>query len=129
MCENTSNKKSNTSELGRLGEAAACRYLRRKGFKISARNWRCRLGEIDIVAHDGPDLVFIEVKTRRRVSAQRSVFDNITAAKTAKLRQLAYMYLSRYRRKPPPHRIDIVAVLLDPEMNTPPAIEHIKAAV
>ncbi|MBO5763155.1 MAG: YraN family protein [Lentisphaeria bacterium] len=50
--------------LGRRGENAACRLLRSYGWEILARNWRCRYGELDLVARDGAVIVFVEVKTR-----------------------------------------------------------------
>ncbi len=50
--------------VGKRGEDIACRYLRGKGYKIIARNWRSLFGEIDIIARDGESLVFVEVKTR-----------------------------------------------------------------
>jgi len=52
--------------LGDRGEEKACRYLRNCGYRIVARNWHCRFGEIDIIARDGDTLAFIEVKTRTR---------------------------------------------------------------
>jgi putative endonuclease len=52
-------------ELGRRGEAAAAAYLVRTGMEVAATNWRSAAGEVDIVAWDGPDLVLVEVKTRR----------------------------------------------------------------
>ena len=54
------------SALGDRGENVAARYLRNRGFKIIVRNFRCELGEIDIIARDGKTLVFVEVKTRLR---------------------------------------------------------------
>jgi putative endonuclease len=52
------------AEVGSAAEEAACRRLRQEGYRIVARNWRTRLGEIDIVARDGDVLVFVEVKAR-----------------------------------------------------------------
>ncbi|TMR21000.1 YraN family protein [Nonomuraea turkmeniaca] len=54
----------NDLELGKQGEQIAVIYLEAKGMKILERNWRCRYGEIDIIAEDGPTLVVVEVKTR-----------------------------------------------------------------
>ena len=54
-----------TNAVGRYGEDLAARYLTAEGFVILERNWRCELGEIDIVARDGDALVVCEVKTRR----------------------------------------------------------------
>ena len=52
------------AEFGATGEERACQHLRAEGYRIVARNWRIRFGEIDIVARDGDVLVFVEVKTR-----------------------------------------------------------------
>lgn len=52
-------------DLGRLGESEACRYLARCGYRILERNFRCRAGEVDIVAQTGNLLCFVEVKTRK----------------------------------------------------------------
>lgn len=55
---------SENQALGKVGENLACRYLKEKGYKILCRNFRCRQGEIDIIAQDKNEIVFIEVKTR-----------------------------------------------------------------
>src|SRR5690348_6271287 len=54
-----------SAALGRYGEALAVRYLREQGMEVVDRNWRCEIGEVDIVARDGDCLVICEVKTRR----------------------------------------------------------------
>ena len=55
---------AHNAELGRRGEQLAVDHLESRGMRVVARNWRCRLGEIDIVARDGSDTVVVEVKTR-----------------------------------------------------------------
>ncbi len=62
---NLFNAETPRDALGDRGENVAARYLRNRGYKIIVRNFRCDLGEIDIVARDGKTLVFVEVKTRR----------------------------------------------------------------
>jgi len=52
-------------EVGRLGEDLAVRYLRELGYQILTTNYRCRQGEVDIVAREGEEVVFVEVRTRR----------------------------------------------------------------
>jgi len=54
----------NEQDAGRTAEETACRFLRECGYEIVVRNWRTRLGEIDIVARDGQTLAFVEVKSR-----------------------------------------------------------------
>jgi len=62
-------------QLGDRGEQAATAYLEQCGYTIVTRNWRCRYGEIDLVARDGEQLVFVEVRTRR----DRYALESITA--------------------------------------------------
>lgn len=95
--------------LGLAGEKAAERYMRRNGYRIRDRRWRCPEGELDLVAEKGGEVVFIEVKTR--VSTQ---FGGGLAAvdflKSARLRAAAYAYLHRHSLWDAPFRIDVIAV-------------------
>jgi putative endonuclease len=78
--------------VGRAGEdAAACQYVA-CGFRILARNWRCSLGEIDLVAQRGSLIVVCEVKTRRG-DVLGGPFDAVTPAKRRRLRALAATFL------------------------------------
>lgn len=82
--------------LGTSGEAVAVRYLLRKGHQIVDTNYRCRIGEIDIVSCDGSILVFSEVKTRQSVRMGQP-FESVTIRKQHTLRRLAeHFMLSRY---------------------------------
>jgi len=91
------------------GEDAAAAYLRDRGYRIVERNWRCRLGEIDIVARDGETLVFVEVKSRRSAAfgAPQAAVDG---RKQRKLSLAALHYLQARRVAPGPARFDVVAV-------------------
>jgi len=97
--------------LGAWGERIAATHLEAAGYHIVARNWRCRQGEIDLVARAGKMLVFVEVKTRRgrRMGAPEEAF---TPRKARKLIQLAQLYLAEYDLDVA-WRIDLVAVELD----------------
>jgi len=95
--------------LGIKGEDLAVRFLINKGFRIIERNFRCRMGEIDIVARDGNYLVFVEVRTRSR-SKYGLALESITRAKIKKLRQLASFYLVRHPQDRLFIRFDVVAV-------------------
>ncbi|WP_370614754.1 YraN family protein [Mumia sp. Pv 4-285] len=97
--------------VGAHGENVAADYLRSRGMQVLARNWRCRWGEIDIVAQDGETLVFCEVKTRR-TTTHGTPLEAITAQKAARLRRLAGAYLAQQDRRAAGVRIDVVAVLL-----------------
>jgi len=82
--------------LGRYGEELAAEHLVAAGLTIVARNWRCREGEVDIVALDGDVLVMCEVKTRRGVGFGTPL-DAVTPAKAARLRRLAVRWLADQR--------------------------------
>jgi putative endonuclease len=97
--------------LGRWGEDLAARHLATKGYEILARNWRCRAGEIDLVARDGPALAIVEVRTRRGRSLG-SPEESITPAKQARLAELAEAYVQA-EAWPGPWRIDVVAIEAD----------------
>jgi putative endonuclease len=96
-------------ELGRLGEALAGARLETAGLRVVARNWRCREGEIDLVAAGPGLLVFCEVKTRRG-TGYGSPAAAVTAAKQARLRRLAAAYLAASPVPPCRIRFDVVAV-------------------
>jgi putative endonuclease len=108
-------------EIGRYGEDVAARYLAERGMAVLARNWRCRLGELDIVARDGVALVICEVKTRSG-RGYGSPFDAITPVKLARLHRLAAEFLHQSGLQVPRVRIDCVAVLRSPI--GPAAVEH-----
>jgi putative endonuclease len=80
-------------QLGRLGEELAATLLEAAGLRVVARNWRCREGEIDLVAAGPGTLVFCKVKTRRG-NAYGSPAAAVTTAKQARLRRLAAAYLA-----------------------------------
>ena len=95
--------------LGQRGENVAARHLRNLGYKIIVRNYRCNLGEIDIVAKDGKPLVFVEVKTR--AMDEPTPEDQVNDVKRYQLTKAAKLYLSRYGTPQPPARFDVVAVV------------------
>jgi putative endonuclease len=106
---------------GRDGEALAAAFLQARGLTILERNYRCRLGEIDLVARDGATTVFVEVR-QRGSSAFGGAAASITSAKRLKLLRAARHYMSRLRRLPQ-CRFD--ALLIEGE---PPRIEWIRNA-
>lgn len=112
-------------EVGRRGEQLAVGLLEREGYRVLDRNWRCRIGEIDIVAQDGDELVIVEVKSRRGVGFGHP-FEAITPVKQARLRRLAGAWCeadgreTAYRQV----RIDAIAVLFD--RDDLPTIEHLR---
>jgi putative endonuclease len=94
--------------LGRRGEDAAARFLRGRGYKILLRNFRCAMGEVDIIAKHAHVLVFVEVKTREDDEPAPEVQVNRT--KQHQLTKAAKFYLSRYPQLPAA-RFDVVAVV------------------
>jgi putative endonuclease len=82
--------------VGRFGEDVAARHLEAAGLQILARNWRCREGELDVVARDGTHLVFVEVKTRSSL-AYGSPAEAVHRRKSARIRQLALRWLLEQR--------------------------------
>ena len=98
--------------LGRAGEAIAADHLRRRGYAIQEMNYRCPVGELDIVARDGEWWAFVEVRTRRG-RAFGTPEESITPAKQRKLIELAQTYLQEHELSDVPWRIDVVAVQMD----------------
>ena len=98
--------------LGKIGEDLACQELERRGYAIVARRYRRRGGELDIVARDGPTLVFVEVKTRDgRNFGEAS--EAVTRLKRRRIIDLALDYIVRHRVIGCPCRFDVVAIHLE----------------
>ena len=97
-------------ELGRFGEDVAAQHLEQAGLVLVERNWRCREGEIDIVALDGTVLVFCEVKTRSGLGFG-SPAEAVTPAKQRRLPVLAARWLADHPRPWAELRFDVVSVL------------------
>ena len=121
--------------IGARGEDVAAGYLRQQGLEILARNWRCRWGEIDIVAAErlgeSRRLVFCEVKTRTG-RGYGSPLESITFAKMQRLRRLAGHWLRAQgdrsqRSEWTDIRIDAIGVVLDLRAAAEPEINHVKA--
>ena len=95
--------------LGKSGEDYACRELERRGYAVLARGYRTRYGEIDIIARDGPTIVFVEVKARTddRYGGGAAA---VTLHKQAKMTAVAEDYLARRRLHGVPCRFDVVAI-------------------
>jgi putative endonuclease len=112
--------------LGQRGEAAADRYLRRRGYKILARSNRLKPGELDLVALDRKTIVFVEVKTRQ--SKETGLPEEaVNYPKQRKLTLLAKTFLKRHGLLEYPARFDVIAIVW-PADKWFPTIEHIKNA-
>jgi len=117
---------SKKNELGSQGEAIAASYLVNKGYAILDRNYRCKLGEIDIIAGVDEYLVFVEVKTRLKNKMEIDPLISITRYKQQKLRDLGTFYIQQksiYTMQP---RFDVVAISLETVTNY--QLRHIENA-
>jgi putative endonuclease len=106
--------------LGKDGEDLAARHLIGAGFDIVTRNWRCDIGEIDIVAVDRGTLVVVEVKTRTSTDFGLPA-EAVTWRKLAKLRELAVIWL-RENSCRMPARVDVISIVMP--RNGRPELEH-----
>jgi len=111
-------------ELGRRGEELAEAFLRTHDYTIVARNYRCRAGEIDLVALDGAVLVFVEVRSRRGVAAGTPL-ESVDGRKQAQVARVARHFLAGHGWLDRDARFDVVGVRFDEE---PPAVEHVRGA-
>jgi len=112
---------------GASGEAAAARHLERLGYKALHRNWRCRTGEIDIVAEDGDTLVFVEVRTRRRIGTFGTPLESVDARKIRQVRDTALAYLHLNGKHGSAVRFDVIAVTLG-DNGEAAELRHVKMA-
>ena len=114
--------------LGDWGEDQAAKFLKRKGFKLLARNWRSgKKSEIDLVVRTAETLVFVEVKTRA-TEAFGPPAAAVDRAKRKALRRAANKYLARMRQPPTYYRFDVVEVIGTPKSSKPPEIRHTRRA-
>ena len=115
-------------QIGVRGEDLACAELERQGLQVLERTWRCRLGEIDIVAAEtgqtGLTLVFCEVKCRSGLGFGHPL-EAITYAKMRTLRQLAAVWMREHRIKASTIRLDAIGVVLAPGAD--PSIRRVRA--
>jgi putative endonuclease len=114
-------------ETGLLGEKLARDYLRKKGYRVLETNYRCPLGEIDIVALRKDCLVFVEVRTKTSLDFGTPQ-ESITYSKKQHLRRSAYYYLSSHPGSPEQWRIDFIAVELE-ESRRLKRMEHLENAI
>jgi putative endonuclease len=110
--------------VGRYGERVAAQHLRGAGWEVLDLNWRCRWGELDLVARDGDCVVAVEVKTRRSTIAGHPL-EAVTPAKVARLRRLLSQWMSVHEGVHSRDlRVDVVAVLRPPR--GPAVVEHLR---
>lgn len=115
-------------ERGSFAEHEAASYLVDKGYRIIQRNWRCRSGEIDIIAELSRVIVFVEVRSRSsRSLAYGTALESITARKITQVRSTAAVYLHSKNTSDSPVRFDVIAVQLGHDGRLE-SLEHVENA-
>lgn len=115
-----------TIKLGRFGEKEAAKYLRKKGYHITAMNYSCRMGEIDIIAENAEFIAFVEVKLRKNASfAEAREF--VTRSKQKKIIMTAQLWLSSHECFKQP-RFDVIEIYAPDGERGALTINHIKNA-
>lgn len=112
-------------QVGQKGEEAASKYLKELGYSIVETNYRCKLGEIDIIARDGKMVVIVEVRTKTGLAFGRPE-ESINREKARKLHRLALQYIQSNYHQDIPSRIDLVAVMIERNSGLVKDIRHIK---
>lgn len=110
--------------VGNKGESIAEDYLKRKGYKIIRKNYRCRFGEVDIIARDNDTIVFIEVRTKQNDNFG-SPQDSITPAKIEKISKTSLSFIQEKKLTGFSYRFDFIAITFP---QGKPNIEHIENA-
>ncbi len=108
--------------LGRQGEAIAVKYLQQRKYTIIEQNFRCKCGELDIIAREGKITVFIEVKTRKNLSYGPPQLA-VTPFKQRQISKAALFYMTQKKIQGTNARFDVIAILLG--YNEAPQIDHI----
>jgi putative endonuclease len=112
--------------VGQYGERVAVRHLEDSGMVVLERNWRCEMGELDVVAREGDTLVFCEVKTRRSLRCGHPA-EAISHAKAQRLRRLALKWLMQSGHRAEELRFDVVAVLASRRGSA--EVEHLRGVL
>lgn len=113
------------NELGRQGEQEAERFLRAQGYAIVARNYRCPMGEVDMVALDRQTLVFVEVRTRTSNNTLNDPLESVNLRKQRQVAKAALHYLSSHNLHERAARFDVIGIQWT---NGSPRLTHIKSA-
>lgn len=112
-------------ELGTLGETVAAEYLTTKGWTILEQNYHFEQSEVDLVAYDGFCIVFVEVKTRQ--STQFGYPDEgLSDSQLRRVQKAGAAWIYERKMDPSPTRVDLVGIVLSPDGDIPPVIEHLE---
>ncbi len=110
---------------GQLGEKIAIKHLNKLGYDIVGTNYRCHLGELDIIAREGTCLVFIEVRTKTGKRFGQAI-EAMTKNKIKRLKRLSQYYMQHKYRREVLCRLDFIALQLNGENYSVERIDHIK---
>ncbi|MCJ8010586.1 YraN family protein [Paenibacillus sp. KQZ6P-2] len=127
MVARMNRQKDNRREKGAAAEQAACRYLASRGYTIIERNWRCRSGELDIVAELGRMVVIVEVRSRSVGTRFGTAAESVDFRKIRQVRNTALTYLHYKQLEERELRFDVMAIELDVDMNIA-SLQHIEGA-
>jgi putative endonuclease len=116
-------KSSGRMRTGKKGEDIACAYLKRRGYRIVERNYKCPLGELDIVARDGDAIVFVEVKSRKSEEFGDPQLA-VGLEKQKKVSRISLTYLKEKHLYPCNARFDVVAIKMLPDEITIELIQN-----
>ncbi len=114
------------TNVGKIGEEKAADYLTKNGYRIRERNYRCRSGEIDIVAEQAEYIVFVEVKSRIEGSEKISPLISVTRTKQNRIRKLGEIFLNHRKIDGYQPRFDVIGITFADESRF--ELEHIKNA-
>ncbi|MFS1513217.1 YraN family protein [Chengkuizengella sp. SCS-71B] len=115
-------------KIGQTGEQLAVHYLKTNNYHVKEINWRCRLGEIDIIAYEKDFLVFLEVRTRRDIGRFGTPNESINYKKQQKVRLASQVFLQQNNKLNAKIRFDAICILLNKEGDSLLSLDHIKNA-
>lgn len=119
---------NNRQQTGKWGEDAACTFLLEAGYFIKERNWRCRSGEIDIIAEHNRRLIFVEVRTRKLGSRFGTAAESVDRRKQQQVRETAQVYMRSSGLANPSIRFDVIAVSINRESGAIIEYKHYEGA-
>ncbi len=112
--------------IGKHGEALAQNYLQEQHYTIVQKNFRCKFGEIDIIAKEGHVVVFVEVRTKTS-TAYGPAYNSVTYSKQKQIKRVALYYISKHNLVKTQFRFDVIGIFLDPHTDCS-HIDHIQNA-
>lgn len=119
---------NNRQRTGKWGEDAACIFLLEEGYFIKERNWRCRSGEIDIIAEHNGRLIFVEVRTRKLGGRFGTAAESVDRRKQQQVRETAQVYMRSSGLANPSIRFDVITVTVSRESSAVIEYKHYEGA-